>query len=443
MIGLLQRVFGKSRAKPIAYDESKRLSASTDPAERRRVATHDGVRPELLYFLANDPDPSVRAAVAANQATPVQADLLLARDRDDAVRQDLARKIARLAPGLTAQEQDRLRRSTYEVLEILVRDQIVKVRQIIAETLQDVVDAPPEIIRLLARDYEIAVAGPVLQFSPLLDDADLIEIIGHSPIAGALEAVARRQPVTDTVADAVGASGNVAAITALLENSSAQIREETLNRLIDAAPEHRAWHRPLVRRPRLPPSGARKLAQFVAANLLGELRARRDLDPRTTDEIASIVMRRLAEDGEAEPEAADGKAANGHGNGADKASAADAALERAKRMHAAGTLDDEAVTSALQKGDRGFVRAALSVRADLPLESIDKVVGSRSAKGIVALAFQAKLEMRTAVRLQTILGHIAMPAVIKPRSDGGYPMTEDAIRWQLDFLTGTTVSPAR
>ncbi|MBV8651458.1 MAG: hypothetical protein JO255_08325, partial [Alphaproteobacteria bacterium] len=80
MIGLLQRVLGKSKAKPIPYDESKRLSASGNAAERRRVAEHDGVRPELLYYLANDPDPTVRAAVAANQATPVQADLILARD---------------------------------------------------------------------------------------------------------------------------------------------------------------------------------------------------------------------------------------------------------------------------------------------------------------------------------------------------------------------------
>jgi uncharacterized protein (DUF2336 family) len=86
-----------------------------------------------------------------------------------AVRQDLATKIGRLAPGLNAQEQDRLRRLTYEVLEILVRDQVAKVRQIIAEALKDVTDAPPEIIQLLARDGELAVSGPVLQFSPLLE----------------------------------------------------------------------------------------------------------------------------------------------------------------------------------------------------------------------------------------------------------------------------------
>ncbi len=48
---------------------------------------HSELRPELLYFLAQDAIPTVRAAVAANEATPVQADLLLARDGDDEVRE--------------------------------------------------------------------------------------------------------------------------------------------------------------------------------------------------------------------------------------------------------------------------------------------------------------------------------------------------------------------
>jgi uncharacterized protein (DUF2336 family) len=436
MIGLLQRVLGKSKAKPIPYDESKRLSASGNPAERRRVAEHDGVRPELLYYLANDPDPTVRAAVAANQATPVQADLILARDGDDAVRQDLARKISRLAPGLSAQEHDRLRRATYEVLEILVLDQIVKVRQIIAETLKDVADAPPEIIQRLARDYEIAVAGPVLQYSPLLSDADLLEIIGGKPIAGAVEAIARRHQLRETVTDAIDASGDAAAITALLENKSAQIREETLDRLVDRAPGVIAWHRPLVDRPRLSGGAALKLARFVAANLLDMLRARRDLDPETTKEVSTIVMRRLSEEGLV--------AAAPENEKAPTAPTIDAALERARRLQAAGTLNDEAVTSALHQGDRSFVRAALSVLAELPVDGIDRVLGAHSAKGIVALAWKAGLAMATAVRLQVVVGHIVQPALVKPRVDGGYPMSEEAMRWQLEFLTGETLAvPAK
>ena len=102
MMELLQRVMRTVRGAdpPIDYEESKRLAASKERADRHAVARHSEVRPEVLYYLAADADPQVRAAVAANESTPVQADLLLARDRDDRVRVDLAQKIARLTPVL-------------------------------------------------------------------------------------------------------------------------------------------------------------------------------------------------------------------------------------------------------------------------------------------------------------------------------------------------------
>src|SRR5258708_25165728 len=223
MMGFLQRVFRTGADAPIPYEESKRLSQGGSVEDRRRAATHTELRPELLCFLARDPDPGVRAAVATNAATPVQADVLLARDSDDSVRQDLAHKIALLAPGLTAQEHDRLRRMTYEVLEILVRDQVARVRQIVAEALKDVADAPPEIIQRLARDCEIVVAGPVLQFSPLLSESDLLEIIDGTPIPRAREAVTRRPAVTLPLTDVLGSSHVLAVITALPPPPTAQI----------------------------------------------------------------------------------------------------------------------------------------------------------------------------------------------------------------------------
>lgn len=427
MMGFLQRVFGKSAAAPIPYEESKRLSQGGGVKDRRRVATHTELRPELLYFLAQDSDPSVRAAVAANAATPVQADVLLARDGDDGVRQDLAHKIALLAPGLTAQEHDRLRRMTYEVLEILVRDQVARVRQIVAEALKDVADAPPEIIQRLARDCEIVVAGPLLQFSPLLSESDLLEIIGGTPIAGAREAVARRKGIGEPISEVIGTSNDMAAIAALLDNPSAQIREELLDRLVERAPAAIAWHRPLVQRPRLSGGAARRLARFVAVNLLAILRDRRDFDAETTREVATTVMRRLAEEGEGAKDPA----------GATDSAAAD--MARALSLHAAGKLNDAAVAAAV-RSERGFAKAALAVLAKLRLDEVDKVLAAHSAKGVVALAWHAGLSMRTAIVLQTALAHIAPRNVIRTRADGAYPLTPEAMRWQLDFLIGISAS---
>jgi hypothetical protein len=195
MKGLLQRVFnlGKQAAPPIDYEESKALVQSRDPADRKRVAADQQVKPEILYFLANDPDASVRTAVARNQATPVQADVILARDPQEAVRADLAAKISRFAPDLRPDETDKLKAMTYQVLETLIQDQAVRVRKVVAETLKDMNTAPVELIQRLARDPELAVAGPVLQYSPVLTDDDLLDIVRQLPIPGAAAAIAKRR----------------------------------------------------------------------------------------------------------------------------------------------------------------------------------------------------------------------------------------------------------
>jgi uncharacterized protein (DUF2336 family) len=421
MMELLQRVF-RSTGKAIDYETQKELAQSTKPDDRRRLAESTSARPEVLYYLAADADVSVRAAVAGNEATPVQADLLLARDRSDAVRIDLATKIARLAPGLSKEAHERLRKLTYDVLEILVRDQVARVRQVIAETLKDVADLPPEIIRLLARDCEIAVAGPVLQFSPLLSDEELLSIIAEAPIPGAVAAIARRPKVHEAVADAIGASLDVDAVAALLANPSAQIREETLDRLVDRAPEIVSWHKPLVERPKLSASIARKLASFVAEHLLRRLSERHDLDPATAREVAAVVRQRLAE----EPKP--GAAAAAHKTG-------DEVLAHARRLKQQGKLDEAAVLGAAGH-DRGFVRAALSVLSELPVDVIDRVLAAHSPKGVTALAWKSGFGMRAAHKLQLQLGQIAPGSALKPREDGGYPLSAEAMQWQLDFFLG-------
>jgi uncharacterized protein (DUF2336 family) len=415
MMGLLQRVFRKGRHEELGYEQSKALAASPSSTQRRRVAVNQGARPEILYFLAADPDPQVRAAIAANEATPVQADLLLAADGDDAVRQDLARKIGRLAPGLNADETDRLRQMTYEVLETLVRDQLPLVRSIIAEALQDRSDAPPDIVRHLAGDSEILVAGPILRFSPLLTDADLLSIIAAGA-PGALAAVATRKGVSAQVSDAIGSGADIDAVTALLGNPTAQIREATLDRLIERAREVKPWHKPLVERPTLSAGAIKKLAVFVARDLIDRLKRRHDIDPATANELTQIVGRRLDLDVE---NRASGKPKD----------------ERAAlyELHAAGKLDDDVVLKACA-GDRDLACVTLALRAGTEPQVVQRVFEAHSAKAIVALCWRAKLAMSTAVVVQTTLGRIPRAAALMPREDGRYPISVEAMRWQLEFF---------
>lgn len=400
----------------LSYEESKRLARDENPVIRANLAERDDIRPEILYYLAEDDSAEVRRKIAANHKTPRQADLILANDDDDTVRQHLASKITTLLPELDADAQVQAQQYLIEMLETLAKDQVTRVRQILAETLKDLASAPPHVIHRLVRDADDVVACPVLEFSPLLSDQELLDIIHSGCVSGRLTAISRRSGVGEQVTDAIVASNDEGAISALLANGGAQICEETLDHLVDAAVEVTAWHEPLVARPQLPNAAARKLAGFVATSLLDILSARDDLDQETARKVASEVRRRIDDDGNAE------------------SGQEETAEQFAQRLFQNDELNTELLTRALNGGDRDLVRHGLALRAGLPVSLVDHILSAHSAKGVTALAWKAGCPMRFASQLQIRLGGIAPSQVINPRNGLDYPLSAEEMDWQLDFF---------
>lgn len=412
-----------AKKKSVTYEESRELARHGDAADRKILAARSDVKPEILYYLADDPDMEVRREIAINDATPRQVDVKLARDADEDVRSGLAGKIARLAPGLTAGEQDTIRRMTHEALVILARDEALRVRRILSEALKDVADAPPDVIGRLARDVELVVAGPVLEFSPVLTDEDLLDIIAADPVHGSLTAISRRRGVPESVAVAISDTDDAESIAALLANPSAQIREETLDSIIGRAVDEESWHAPLVNRPKLPPEAAPRLARFVARSLLQTLTDRKDLDAETALAVAAEVRKRLDEEHAADPS----------GDAMAKLEG-ESPLDAARRLRGEGKLDQAAVAQTLEEGDGEMVMAALAVLAGLPLKVIEKTVQTKSVKGLVGVAWKAGLSMRLAERLQVKLAKIPPRNVMLARGGTYYPLSDEELEWQLDFI---------
>lgn len=397
---------------PLDYATAKRLAADADPELRRQVAGRPDTAPEILYYLAEDAADEVRREIAGNVATPRQADLLLARDGSVAVRHAVACKMATRASGLQAERPEHLRRLDAQILDVLSRDQAVRVREVVAQALKDLTDAPPDVIGRLARDVELAVAGPILEHSPVLGSADLLDIIAQGPAQGGLAAIARRAGLPAEVADAVvGAAvdtpAEVPAVAALLANHSAQIREETLDRILDRAPAVEAWHPALVRRPALPQRAVRRLAGFVAASLLEMLQQRPDLDPETARAVAAAVRRRLEED---QP---------------------DGGVPPAPAEKPAG---DQDAAAAIARGDRQAAIAALARESDLDGTVVERILTSQSARGVVALAWKAGLPARLSLQLQQRIAGIPARNLLNPRGGVDYPLSEHEMRWQIDFF---------
>lgn len=419
-------------ATTISYEEARELAASPDPAVRRALAKRDDIEPEILYFLAQDDDVDVRSSVASNLEAPRHTFELLAGDTDQDVRVGLASKIAELAPELDPEQRDKVSQSATNALHALAQDQMVRVRQVLAEALCDVSSAPGDIINILARDVETAVSAPVLESSPVLTDDDLLDIIQQGTASANLSAISRRDGVSGDVSDAIVETDDALAIADLLSNDSSQIREETLDHLIERAPDNELWHAPLARRPILPANAPQRLASFLADHLIETLSERDDIDDATLAEIRGVVKERLAD----EAAARDNDDTSNLFDYLD----GDLPVALVRRLQGTDGLPISVLNSALNAEDFKFVLAAIVLRSKVPDNVAKRVFKERNPEAIVALIWKAELPASLIIPIQKKMARIGPDSVIEPKvvdEDGidveQFPLSAQEMNQRINF----------
>src|ERR1700759_2371386 len=116
-------------------------------------------------------------------------------------------------------------------LLMLLDDASPLVRQAMAEVFARSVEAPAAIVQALSADQP-SVALPVLEHSPLLIDADLVDIVA----TGNCEmqcAIARRIGLPASVCAATAEVGSAAAALELIENSYAELAPFSWDRIVE------------------------------------------------------------------------------------------------------------------------------------------------------------------------------------------------------------------
>ena len=392
-----------------------RLEVRTQAAQSELAGRTDA-GPKVLTYLAENGAPATRRAVAANISAPAIANRHLADDADDDVRAELARKIARLMPKLSDEESAHIRALTIETLERLAGDQVPHVRAVLAEGIKTLDCIPKFIVLTLARDVEAIVASPILEYSPLLSDADLMEVIAAAKAEEVLAAIAKRSPVSPAVSDAIVSSLDIPAIAALLANPDAKIREKTLEDIAAQAEKIQSWHVPLVLRADLSKRAILRISGFVGSSMIEQLVARYGLDAEIGQLLGKELRARLAE--ETKP----------------TTSATDLAVRDVAAARLSGKLDETFIEQAANAGQRDAVVLALSELAHVPEATVRKILASRSAKPLTALVWHAKLSMRLAFKIQSFVMKLTAGELLPARAGVHFPMTEDEMRWHLGYF---------
>ncbi|MDE2182058.1 MAG: DUF2336 domain-containing protein [Alphaproteobacteria bacterium] len=378
---------------------------------QQELAQRTDAGDDVLAYLAEHGGVTTRRAVAANLAAPRSANLRLCDDEEEDVRGELARKIARLLPDISPNEASSLRDHCVELLEKLANDQAPRVRGMLAEEIKRLACVPKSVVDRLAHDVEEIVSTPILEYSPLLSDADLIEIIAGAQVERVLTAIARRQPLGADVSDAVVGSLDIPVLATLLANPKATVRTETLYRIAVSAEKISALHELLVLRSDLSVRTIRRLATFVGTKLLEMLADRHNLDEATSEIIHRRLQERLQKDSENDT---------------------DAAARLPARMRDA--IDEETVEIAVRRGDKVAVVRALATLTEVPPDTIRCAFEARAPHAMIALVWKAGLSMRLAYHIQVFVMHLAPSDRVAARNGKYFPFTKEEMAWQLGIL---------
>ncbi len=255
-----------------------------------------------------------------------------------------------------------------------------------------------------------------MEYSPLLSDTDLMEIIATAKADEVLTAIAKRKPVNADVADALVSALDIPAIATLLANPDASIREKTLDDIAVQAEKIQSWHMPLVLRADLSKRAIMRIASFVGSSLIEQLVSRYGLDDELKNALNRELRTRLQSEGKPET------------------SAAATAGREVQAAKAAGQLDEDFVDEAAITGQRETVILALADMSGVPEATVRKIFQSRQAKPVIALVWHAKLSMRLAFKIQTSIMKLPASELLPARSGVNFPMTEDEMRWHLNYF---------
>lgn len=189
---------------------------------------------EDVTRLMTQPSPEARAEVATK----------IGRTLDEAGLSDTELKLAQ------------------DIIRHMAADIAVQVRASLASSVKNAKKLPHDVALKLAKDVE-EVSLPVLEYSALFTDEDLISII-QSQSPEKQEAIARRENVSEKLASVIVEEGGERAVTTLVKNKNAHINDKTLERVTERFADNQNINNTLAKREHLPLAVAERLVSKVS-----------------------------------------------------------------------------------------------------------------------------------------------------------------------------------
>lgn len=253
-----------------------------------------------------------------------------------------------------------------QIFRLLLRDTEVAVRASLAQYVKDSPTIPHDIVIKMAQDVE-EVSLPILQFSEVLTEDDLMELIQAKDEVSRYLAVSRRRIVSDRVSEALIEKGNSEVVNVLVGNSGAIISEIGFNRIIDAYGKDDLLMEAVSKRSYLPVATVEKLINVVSSTLSETLKQKYkapegaiEKEIEKTRETETLHLIKLTH--------------------------SEADIEKlVRQLQTSGRLTPSIILSALCQGDFNFFETSLAHLSSIPVSNARKLISDRGELGFRAI----------------------------------------------------------
>jgi uncharacterized protein (DUF2336 family) len=295
-----------------------------------------------------------------------------------------------------------------EIFRIMVNDAEVRVREALAANLKDSPHLPHDVAITLARDVD-TVALPVLSFSDVLTDSDLVEII-HTQGEQQQLAIAGRTNVSESISDALIDTANENVVASLISNEGAEISEKSFEKVLDTLGDKEKIQTALVYRSALPITVAEKLVTRVSEIMREQLLERHEL----SNDIATDLLLQTRERATVMLSTDSG--------------AGDVQV-LVKQLYNRNRLTTSIILRALCMGDLRFFEAAMAELTHIPLLNARTLIHDPGKLGLKRLWTSAGLP-----QAQLVAASAAVDAAKELEYDGGANDRERFSRRLLELI---------
>ncbi len=261
-----------------------------------------------------------------------------------------------------------------DIFRKLVKDVELRVREALAAHLKNSPDLAHDVAVALARDVD-SVSLPMLKFSEVLTDEDLIEIVRDQGETKQV-AIAQRSSVSSRVADVLIDVGNEKAVARLVANEGARLTEQALGRVMTEYEQSEAVSDSLARRPNMPASISARLVEALSERLQEFMQQKHDVSPDVASNLILQARERatmsLVEYGSTDTEL-------------------DNLIEQLIRKE---RLSASLLLRSLCLGDMNFFERGLARLAGLPLQNARILIHDQGRLGLESIYIKAELSKR-------------------------------------------------